>query len=80
MSRETQRITIVVFLMLHTTAVSMTTKVTEVDQKNITHCKRCLEELRLLQEIKRKHIKLIDFQVWYFTTNKELFFKYLADE
>lgn len=70
---QNQRIIIVLFLMLHTTTASMETKATVVDQENFTQCKKCLEKLRPLQKIERKHIKLIDFQVWNLYTYEELF-------
>jgi hypothetical protein len=70
---QNQRIIIVLFLMLHTTTASMETKATVVDQKNFTHCKKYLEELRLFRQIERKYIKLIGFQVWNLDTYKELF-------
>lgn len=74
-THEAQEKIVFNYLLLHVATASMVADATGVPQKCITRYKRDFEKDGRLQQIKQDRCKITGRDVWYLTTNKDLFLK-----
>jgi hypothetical protein len=74
-THEAQEKVVYDYLLMHVASASMVTDATGVPQKCICRYKRAYEQAGRLQQIKKDRCKITGRNVWYLTTNKDLFVK-----
>lgn len=72
-THEAQEKIVFDYLLLHVASASMVTDATGVPQKCITRYKRNYEKDGRLVQLKKDRCKITGRNVWYLTTNKDLF-------
>lgn len=76
-----ERTVIILFMMFHTTAVSMGSEVSGAFMENMSRSNNDLEKFESVHGIERKYCKLATFSLWCFMINNKLFtFKIIKDE
>jgi hypothetical protein len=72
-THEAQEKVVYDYLLMHVASASMVTDATGVPQKCVTRYKRNYEQAGRLQQIRKDRCKITGRNVWYITTNRDLF-------